>query len=268
MKLAFVTDIHGNKDAYRAALRLPCDALVFGGDLLPHHFRPGEFVAGQRAFIQEWLLPVLEAPHVPIFWIMGNDDAAANEDLFFDADRRGLATYLHMRAVPLGDLSIVGYSCVPLTPFGIKDWDRFDSEGVPNWTDQRAYYLSTREGLVPCDIDRDIRPRPTIEADLATLATKSDPEKTVYVIHTPPRDTTLDVLYNGHAVGSRAVRDFIERRRPPLTLHGHIHESPKLSGKIVDTIGRTVMFNPGASLQRLTAVEVDIDDPLRNHRLL
>lgn len=268
MKLLFVTDIHGNKDAYSKAFSLPCDALIFGGDLLPHHFHFTEFVARQREFIEGWLLPALEKPHPPIYWIMGNDDASANEDLFLDADRRGRATYLHARAAPFGDGFIAGYSCVPLTPFGIKDWDRFDTTDSPNYNDQRAYYLSSRDGLGRCDIDRDIRPRPTIAADLAALATKSDPARTTYVIHTPPRQTALDVLYNGHAIGSHAVRDFIERARPPLTLHGHIHESPDMSGKIVDTIGPTVMFNPGASLTRLRALEIDTADPLRYHRVL
>jgi len=32
------------------------------------------------------------------------------------------------------------------------------------------------------------------------------------------------------AVGSIAVRRFIEERQPLLTLHGHIHESARLTG--------------------------------------
>jgi Icc-related predicted phosphoesterase len=63
-------------------------------------------------------------------------------------------------------------------------------------------------------------------------------------------------------VGSRAIRAFIERRRPPLTLHGHVHESAG-----VDRLGGTVSVNPGDSLGTLRAVKVDLGNlsvsPLR-----
>jgi Icc-related predicted phosphoesterase len=82
------------------------------------------------------------------------------------------------------------------------------------------------------------------------------------VTHSPPWGTRLDRLYNGTPVGSRAIRAFIERHRPPLTLHGHVHESPG-----VDRIGTTVSVNPGDSLGGLRAVRVELGDlsvtPLR-----
>jgi hypothetical protein len=46
-------------------------------------------------------------------------------------------------------------------------------------------------------------------------------------------------------VGSRAIRQFIERHQPPLVLSGHIHESPRISCSYRDAIGRTVVVNPG-----------------------
>jgi Icc-related predicted phosphoesterase len=107
-----------------------------------------------------------------------------------------------------------------------------------------------------------VRSRGTIAADLERLAALSDPAKTVYVTHSPPWGTSLDRMWNGTSVGSRAIRAFIERHRPPLTLHGHIHESPG-----VERIGPTVSVNPGDSLSRLRAVRVDLGDlsviPLR-----
>jgi Icc-related predicted phosphoesterase len=41
--------------------------------------------------------------------------------------------------------------------------------------------------------------------------------------------------------GSEAVRALIEKYQPPLSLHGHIHES-----RGVARIGRTVCLNPGS----------------------
>ena len=63
----------------------------------------------------------------------------------------------------------------------------------------------------------------------------------VLVCHTPPYGTATDQVGGGAHVGSRAVRDFIERVQPAVCLTGHIHES-----MAVDAIGRTVVVNPGA----------------------
>jgi Icc-related predicted phosphoesterase len=143
----------------------------------------------------------------------------------------------------------------------MKDHDRFDSEGwVPRSSPQRVLF-STPQGVVNGSLE-DVRSRGTIAADLERLAAQSDPGRTVYVTHSPPWGTLLDRLFNGTPVGSRAIRAFIERYRPPLTLHGHLHDSPG-----VDRIGTTVCVNPGDSLARLRAVRVDLADfsitPLR-----
>jgi len=98
--------------------------------------------------------------------------------------------------------------------------------------------------------------RPTIEAELAQLGLLSDPDRTVYVVHSPPFATTLDRLQGGLTpIGSRALRGFIERAQPPLTLHGHVHESPG-----VERLGRTVCVNPGDSMTKLHAVRIDLKD--------
>lgn len=65
-------------------------------------------------------------------------------------------------------------------------------------------------------------------------------EHLVLMSHMPPHGTKTDVLYSGQSVGSKAVRDFIESRRPAICLCGHIHEA-----KGVDAIGDTQIINPG-----------------------
>jgi len=62
----------------------------------------------------------------------------------------------------------------------------------------------------------------------------------IVAIHEPPYGTRLDMLGNGQHVGSRLVRDFIERVQPAAVITGHIHESVGC-----DHIGRTPVFNPG-----------------------
>ncbi|EHJ46885.1 metallophosphoesterase [Solidesulfovibrio carbinoliphilus subsp. oakridgensis] len=63
----------------------------------------------------------------------------------------------------------------------------------------------------------------------------------VMVCHTPPFGTAADVVGSGAHVGSQAVRDFISRVQPAICLTGHIHEA-----RSIDSLGRTVIVNPGA----------------------
>jgi uncharacterized protein len=252
----YATDLHGNRESYERLFGLEADAVVLGGDLLPHTKGTLEQrLSAQQAFIREYLAERLASR--PCYWIAGNDDWGAALLLL-----EGNGTPIHGRAVPFLDgLSIAGCAHVPVTPFGMKDHDRYDSDGwTPRSTSPRVLF-SGPEGVVNGSLEA-VRSRGTIAGDLERLAALSDPAKTVYVTHSPPWGTLLDRLYNGTPVGSRAIRDFIERHGPPITLHGHIHESPG-----VDRIGRTVSVNPGDSLARLQAVRVDLADrsvtPLR-----
>lgn len=60
------------------------------------------------------------------------------------------------------------------------------------------------------------------------------------VTHNPPFNTATDKVLGRVSVGSRAVRAFIEEVQPEVCLTGHIHEA-----RSVDTIGKTVIINPG-----------------------
>ncbi|MBU2575247.1 MAG: metallophosphoesterase [Elusimicrobia bacterium] len=86
---------------------------------------------------------------------------------------------------------------------------------------------------------------PTIENELAALPKPKTVAKTVYVIHMPPSGLGLDVTDSGEEVGSKAVSRFIKKTGPLLTLHGHIHESPSMSGVWKAKIGKTVCIQPG-----------------------
>lgn len=245
----YATDLHGNRDSYERLFGLEADAFVLGGDLLPHTKGTlDQRVEVQRAFARDYLAERLASR--PCYWIAGNDDWAVAVSLL-----EGKGTPVHARAVPFLDgLWIAGCAHVPVTPFGMKDHDRFDGEGwAPRRTPGRILF-STASGVVDASV-AELRSRGTIEEDLERLAAQSDPARTVYVTHSPPWGTLLDRLYDGTPVGSRAIRSFIERHGPPLTLHGHVHESPG-----VDRIGATVCVNPGDSLSALRAVRVDLAD--------
>jgi Icc-related predicted phosphoesterase len=99
---------------------------------------------------------------------------------------------------------------------------------------------------------------PELADRLENLAAQLDPRvPTLFNLHCPPRDTQLDrapaltadlklILEGGEPrmihVGSSAVRTFVEKYRPILSLHGHIHES-----KAIEKIGPTTCVNPGSA---------------------
>jgi Icc-related predicted phosphoesterase len=58
-------------------------------------------------------------------------------------------------------------------------------------------------------------------------------------------------------VGSTAVREAIGRYQPPLSVHGHIHES-----RGVAKLGRTLAMNPGSSYGDgvLQAAVIDLNE--------
>ena len=93
--------------------------------------------------------------------------------------------------------------------------------------------------------------------------------RAIFNFHAPPYGTGLDEApeldatmrpTHGGAVmkpvGSTAVRDAILRYQPPLSVHGHIHES-----RGVAKLGRTLTVNPGSSYSDgvLQAALIDIN---------
>jgi Icc-related predicted phosphoesterase len=291
MRLVYTADLHGDIEAYRSLLDLAvasgARAAIVGGDLLPHTIRLSSALQVQREFIAERLRPLLawfreRHPQIDAYLLAGNDDwAGAIVDLD-ELEREGLAYPLHERVYRLSttdhrpptteldqvigrrssvvnaELWLAGYACVPLTPFSIKDYERRDDGPLPPFSFGMAY-TSWGGEIQPVSAEA-IAARPSIAEALATLARQSDPRRTIYVCHTPPANTPLDQMPRGRHVGSRALRAFIEEHAPPLTLHGHIHESPAMSGRYAARVGTTWSINPGHDPLRFQAVTFDSDD--------
>jgi Icc-related predicted phosphoesterase len=99
--------------------------------------------------------------------------------------------------------------------------------------------------------------------DLEAIEAAITPEvgRLVCMFHGPPHGGSLDRIHGGGHVGSREIRQFLERRQPLLSLHGHIHESPSVSGQYAERIGTTVCVNPGQRMgSSLHAVWFQLDD--------
>jgi Icc-related predicted phosphoesterase len=269
----FVSDLHGSFDRYKKLFAAIEDekprAVFLGGDLLPHHW--GERLAGED-FFKEVLVPGFgslpeklgqAAPRV--FIILGNDDDRVCEKNFIQSEAAGLWTYAHERWGSLDSHQVVGYAYVPPTPFLLKDWERYD---VSRFTD--AGCVSPERGQRTVEVDPDEIRFGTIAADLVRLTGDRDLERTVCLFHSPPYRTDLDrAALDGRSVdhapldvhvGSIAIKRFIEDRQPLLSLHGHIHESPRLTGNWRQRIGRTHAFTAAHDGPELALVRFDVDD--------
>jgi Icc-related predicted phosphoesterase len=62
----------------------------------------------------------------------------------------------------------------------------------------------------------------------------------VLVTHNPAFNTRFDEIPNNKHVGSKAIRSFIENKKPILAISAHIHERGG-----IDSLGDTKMFYPG-----------------------
>lgn len=270
MRLLHASDLHGHAPAYEAlfasaARRPDVDAVVLAGDLLPHPHDRERLLEGQIEFVTDTLRPMLgrlhhARPELPVFAVPGNDDFAAAVDVLTSEGPPTGLRWLDGAVHRLGDLSVAGGPWVPVTPFYMKDYDRFDAPGWRPAIEPQAVILTDRGAPRFAEL-AELEARPTIEAELERLAATTDPERTIYVVHGPPARTRLDVMRGGAHIGSEALRRFVEVHQPPLTLHGHVHESPALTGAVEDRIGRTVCVNAGASLNGLRALEIVLEGP-------
>lgn len=122
----------------------------------------------------------------------------------------------------------------------------------PAWPPQKnpSYIRSSdqTDQLTPIDPYLFLRQRETIREDLDRLPKPLHQKRAIYIMHSPPFGTRLDLIQGGKSAGSHSIKAFIEEHQPLLTLHGHIHESPDLSGAYFDRIGETLSINPGQSI--------------------
>ncbi len=259
MNCYFVSDLHGQIYRYQKLTeKIISDrpaAVFMGGDLLPHqHFSLNAY-KNHLDFIEQYLIPnfeevknLLKNDYPKIFIILGNDDARLTEKLLLSATETGLWNYIHTKKVTFHDYLIVGYACVPPTPFILKDWEKYD---ISRYIDPGC--IPPEEGYHSVPISLEEKKFDTIQKDLDELTEGGETSRMLFLFHSPPYQTKLDrveldqqkidhVPLEPH-IGSVAIRKFIEKKQPLVTLHGHAHESTRLTGLWRDQIGRTNCFN-------------------------
>jgi Icc-related predicted phosphoesterase len=273
----FVSDLHGRTDRYQklfsAITREKPEAVFVGGDALPLTWYVHEsFDFLHQDFINDFLVKnlldlrqELGSSYPRIFIILGNDDSRMEEAAVLDAASSGVWEYIHNRKVTFKDFIVYGYAYVPPTPFRLKDWERYD---VSRYLDAGA--ISPEEGFRTFSVSEQEKKYATIKDDLEQLTEKEGLAKAIFLFHAPPYQTNLDLSSLGgkmidhvpldRHLGSIAVRRFIEARQPLLTLHGHIHESARLSHSWRDLIGRTTCFSAAHDGPELALIRFDLEN--------
>jgi len=261
MKVLYTSDLHGEIHLYQELLALTisssADIVALGGDLLPS-FPPTkryeDMLPNQRIFVDQFLFlflkRIVETTSIKqIFLIPGNWDLGY--PYLFKEPMDGIID-LNQRSYRLKNgYELIGYPFVPPTPFRPKDYEKMD-DLEPAWPPQKnpSYIRSSdqTDQLTPIDSYLFLRQRETIREDLDRLPKPLHQKKAIYIMHSPPFGTRLDLIQGGKSAGSHSIKAFIEEHQPLLTLHGHIHESPDLSGAYFDRIGETLSINPGQSI--------------------
>lgn len=272
MKCIFVTDLHGDCKKFEILFKIikkeKPEGVFIGGDLLPNQF---SIKTSIEEFLEKEFFSKINkiikksTKKISFFVIMGNDDPMVFEKIFKKKGKERIINYIHFKTVKFGDFFVTGYSYVPPTPFQLKDWERYD---VSRFVDVGA--VSPESGIRTVKVEQDEIIYSTISEDLKKLSENAPVEKTIFLFHSPPYKSMLDrVALDGkkvdHApldvnVGSIAIQRFIEKKQPFLTLHGHIHESVRLTGHWMEKKGRTYSFSAAHDGPELALIRFDTEN--------
>jgi Icc-related predicted phosphoesterase len=270
MRLLYASDLHGSIPKYEAVLKYAIDQniriLHIGADLLP---KGSCIMEMQKDFIKKYLKDFYQRAKdkgIDILASFGNDDLYTRKKYF-----RKYATFLDEIPYEKDGYTFKAYSFVPDLPFGLKTGCKLD---YPGWELYEKYLgppvdFTDQGRVIIEDPVKYFKEKGTIKEDLEKISVN---DRTIIAIHCPPAGSMgLDVCLNGREVGSKAIFDFIAIKKPLLTLHGHIHESPDVTGIWKTQIGKTVAIQPGQgkferrngqwfSIESVTFVDIEIVD--------
>lgn len=122
-----------------------------------------------------------------------------------------------------------------MDPAGVHDW--LEAQGISMHAraiEFKGYKIVGVGGSNPTPFNTPVE---YSEEQLADLAGNLVDGRTVFAPHAPPFNTCADRIESGAHVGSKAIREIIEREQPVACLCGHIHEA-----KGEEFIGKTKLI--------------------------
>jgi Icc-related predicted phosphoesterase len=269
-RLLFVTDLHGSRWKYDrllpAAQAFQADVVINSGDMLPkggdlpstssgHRFAQGRFITDylDTHFAQ------FTAAGIYYLCYLCNDDLRIFDERFEKTcDKYPFVIPLAQRKFEMGGIEFVGFNWVVDYPFRLKDRCRMDTQDYVFQPQFGTGLLSTPNDWQEIkDWFAYARTLPTIAEELNRLVRPKNMARSIYVVHMPPYQLGLDHCSDGQQVGSKAIYNFLLEHQPKLSLHGHIHESPEVSGRWYTRLGDTLCIQPG-QLTSFTYVTIDL----------
>lgn len=274
-KIIFTADQHGNMTQYEKIFKKAeeenVNAIIFGGDMTPKDPKR-RTIEYQKLFLEKELFPLIKKfnknlkHNCKIFLLLGNDDLRANEKYLKSQEKIGF-TVIHNLAVDLNsEYRIIGYSIIPITPFKFKDWEKVDVKDVHENTYRKGFItrgIKTDSGKIENTCINLSQRDNNIENDLEKIfKQKNINKKNILVSHSPPFNTCLDIINSGEHVGSIGIRRTIEKYKPVISFHGHIHETVEMSKSFKEKIKNTITCTSGNThtTETVNLVSVDLDN--------
>lgn len=261
-KVLYCVGLHGDQRLFRevilAAETENASHLIFGGDTFPNVAAPDHSIAETQAdFLEAVVKPFLEdlrlRSRAIVIFHPGNNDyrfpTVSRLKAWAKTQRGRVAVADDGSFKNLLPVPIVAYPYVPPTPCEVKDWEKWDDAETGNRIPETFVHGVMSEelrGTTPVLLSPS-HAGDTIQGDLEARAL-SLPANAPFVLLAfgPPFETPLDLLSPGEHIGSRALRQFIEKTKPVVSLHGHAHQSPRVNGGAFATrLGPTLCINPG-----------------------
>ncbi|WP_321516133.1 metallophosphoesterase [Marinifilum fragile] len=257
MKFIFTSDLHGNTSLYQELKMLidssgDIDYLFLGGDLFAH---TGQ-LKDQINFIDSYLKDFLKEISIKTLFIPGNIDWPGAIHTINKLPNEYGIREIHSNGIPLeNNMILAGYPFVPPGPLHRKDFELRDLKTDKHTPIPDSYVtnkIGTRKYIKTNYFDN----KKSIEEDLQHIHAQCK----ILITHSPPWSKHLDLCYANKHIGSKAIRNKIQELMPDLSLHGHVHESPNITGKWYEKIGNTISINIGSDQNNLHAVVGEINN--------
>lgn len=252
MKFIYASDIHGDEYKYEKLLEISqkekIKYLVFGGDLLPKDC--GDRYNEQKFFIEEFLndyFKKLEENDIKCICILGNDDLEKLDKNFNAMCKKHSNVFnIDQKKVNFEDITFIGMSKVLDHPFGCKDRVVIEEGLEMPFQLSSVIYINKCQNMLSVDEWRDYRNNiKKMEEILEKLPKPKKGTKTIYIFHNPPYGLGLDVCQDKRQVGSKAITNFLEKGNAYMSLHGHIHESYRVTGIWKNKLNGTICIQTG-----------------------
>lgn len=252
MKFIYACDIHGDKKKYEKLLEQAktknIKYLVFGGDLYP---KRGIRNIVQPEFLDDYFenyFKRLQENNIECILIPGNDDKEIFDEILNDFCNK--YTNIHNideTKYSVEDVSFVGLSKVLDHPFGSKNRVIIEENLGLQKQIAPVLYINKNDDTIFAEEWEEYRKIhcEKMEDVLKHLPNVEEGKRAIYIFHCPPYGVGLDECGNGDIVGSKAMVEFLKEKKVYMSFHGHIHESPKMSGKWFAEIGKTISVQPG-----------------------